>query len=83
MRPGSLPVLKKIKPKIKIRNLNNHNLENKEELKEKILKKNAELNDCLERDNESIFGVLFLAKNQNGHLIMQLLKYPQILEALF
>ena len=41
-------------------------LENKEELKEKILKKNAELNDCLERDNESIFGVLFLAKNQNG-----------------
>ena len=37
--PGSLPVLKKMKPKIKIHNLNNHNLENKEELKEKILKK--------------------------------------------
>ena len=61
--PGSLPVRKKMKPKIKIHNLNNHNLENKEELKEKILKKNAELNDCLERDNESIFEILFLAKN--------------------
>ena len=35
-------------------------------MKEKILKKNSELNDCLERDNKSIFEILFLAKNQNG-----------------
>ena len=32
---GSLPVLKKMKPKIKIYNLNNHNLEKNEELKKK------------------------------------------------
>ena len=35
-------------------------------MKEKILKKNTELNNCLERDNGSIFEVVFLAKNQNG-----------------
>ena len=69
-----MPVFKKMKPKIKIHNLCNHNLKIKEEPKEKILKKNAELNDCIEKDNKSIFEVLFLAKTQMVHLIMQLLK---------
>ena len=65
---------KKILLKIKINNLNQNNFNDKNDFKKAILEKNDELRKCLENSEESIFDILFLAKNKDENPIYAIVK---------
>ena len=74
---------KKLLPKFKIHNLNQHNFNDKNDLKKAILEKNDELRKCLENSKESIFDVLFLAKNKDEKPIYAIVKVSPDIKMLF
>ena len=65
---------KKISPKLKICNLQNHNFDCKEEIKEAILRKKMNIQTCLESDDDSFFDVLFIAKDSMGKSLFAMVK---------
>ena len=66
--------IKKLSPTLKICNLQNHNFDCKEKLKEAILRKNMNIQTCLESNDDSFFDVLFIAKESMGKSLFAIVK---------